>query len=60
MKPNERPTEPMRRCSNPYCKHLLTRRDEQAGKCPLCGWLLLTLRQSQAFLVAFVEREVKQ
>ena len=49
MKPNERPTEPMRRCSNPRCQHLLTRRDEAAGKCPLCRQIILTLAPAAAF-----------
>jgi hypothetical protein len=35
--------EPTRRCSNPRCKHLLTVRDEQKGKCPYCRQLLLSL-----------------
>jgi hypothetical protein len=35
------PDEPTRRC--PHCLALVHRRDEQSGKCPACGGILLRL-----------------
>lgn len=55
MNPNERITEPLRLCPNPRCRRILLPADEAAGKCPLCGWWLLTLAPAAAFQKAFVE-----
>ena len=61
---NGRNTEPLKLCPNERCRRVLLPADEKAGKCPLCGWLLLTLAPrpaglspARAFEMAFVERE---
>jgi hypothetical protein len=38
--------EPTRRCDNPRCRHLLTRRDELKGRCPMCLQILVSLRSA--------------
>jgi hypothetical protein len=44
---DKRLNEPTRRCSNPRCQHLLTRRDELNGRCPLCLQILVSLRSEK-------------